>query len=104
MTTIESRTAPPRATPQPDTKTKTEPATRPKTKPTTRPKAEPKVTQVAAARSAGRPRAPFVLLILSLLGGALVSLLLLNTVLARDAYTLTALESNVRKLEQQSRR
>lgn len=95
MTTIESRTAPPRATQQPDTKTQP----RPKTRPSTRPKATQKAG--TASKAAGRPRTPFVLLVLCLLGGALVSLLLLNTVLARDAYTLTALESNVRKLEQQ---
>ena len=51
--------------------------------------------------SSGRPRAPFVLLILCLLGGALVSLLVLNTVLARDAYTLSALERSERQFTQQ---
>ncbi|QKW35311.1 hypothetical protein HUT06_15760 [Actinomadura sp. NAK00032] len=61
----------------------------------------------AAARSrpaaAGRaaPRAPFVLLIIGLLGGALVSLLLLNTVLAEDAFTLTRLQQSNKQLEQQ---
>ncbi|MUN41727.1 hypothetical protein [Actinomadura litoris] len=47
------------------------------------------------------PRAPFVLLIVGLLGGALVSLLLLNTVLAKDAFTLTRLQQSNKLLEQQ---
>ncbi|WP_207944617.1 FtsB family cell division protein [Actinomadura rubrisoli] len=47
------------------------------------------------------PRAPFVLLIMGLLGGALVSLLLLNTVLAKDAFTLTRLQQSNKMLEQQ---
>ncbi len=54
----------------------------------------------AAARRAA-PRAPFVLLIVGLLGGALVSLLLLNTVLAKDAFTLTRLQQSNKQLEQQ---
>ncbi|MBW8481013.1 hypothetical protein [Actinomadura parmotrematis] len=61
----------------------------------------------AAAPAAGRmrhgapPRAPFVLLIIALLGGALVSLLLLNTVLAEDAFTLSRLQQNNKLLGQQ---
>ena len=73
-----------------------------------KPKAEPAVQGQPQQRprprprpSAGRPRAPFVLLNLCLLGGALVSLLVLNTVLARDAYTLSALERSERRLTQQ---
>ncbi|NVI90854.1 hypothetical protein [Actinomadura sp. BRA 177] len=59
---------------------------------------------VRARQAAGRraaPRAPFVLLIIGLLGGALVSLLLLNTVLAKDAFTLTRLQQGNKQLEQQ---
>jgi hypothetical protein len=44
---------------------------------------------------------PFVLLVVGLLGGALVSLLLLNTVLAQDAFTLTELERGNQQLNQQ---
>lgn len=56
-----------------------------------------------ASRRSGQaaPRAPFVLLIVGLLGGALVSLLLLNTVLAKDAFTLTRLQQSNKQLEQQ---
>ncbi|TNY31708.1 hypothetical protein, partial [Thermomonospora catenispora] len=52
-------------------------------------------------RPAAPPRTPFVVLIVSLLAGALVSLLLLNTVLAQDAFELTRLQRNVTLLEQQ---
>jgi hypothetical protein len=44
---------------------------------------------------------PFVLLLVGLLGGALVSLLLLNTVLAQDAFTLTELQRGNQQLLQQ---
>ncbi|MCW2917629.1 MAG: hypothetical protein JWN52_5697 [Actinomycetia bacterium] len=54
-----------------------------------------------ATRSGVPPRAPFVLLVVALLGGALVSLLLLNTVLAKDAFTLTELEQSNKLLTQQ---
>lgn len=54
-----------------------------------------------ASRRGTAPRAPFVLLIVGLLGGALVSLLLLNTVLAKDAFTLTRLQQSNKQLEQQ---
>ncbi|MFA1542208.1 hypothetical protein [Actinomadura monticuli] len=54
-----------------------------------------------AAVQRAAPRTPFVLLIIGLLGGALVSLLLLNTVLAEDAFTLTRLQQSNKQLEQQ---
>ncbi|WP_119729812.1 FtsB/FtsL family cell division protein [Thermomonospora amylolytica] len=54
-----------------------------------------------ARRPAAPPRTPFVVLVVSLLAGALVSLLLLNTVLAQDAFELTRLQRNVKLLEQQ---
>jgi len=87
----------------------TRPARSPqKTAPAGKPKTARSSGSVRSGRSpvrprptTGRPRAPFVLLILCLLGGALVSLLVLNTVLARDAYTLSALESSERRLTQQ---
>ncbi|WP_211258693.1 hypothetical protein [Spirillospora albida] len=56
---------------------------------------------VARAGQQAPPRTPFVLLIVALLGGALVSLLLLNTVLAEDAFTLTRLQESNKRLEQQ---
>ncbi|GAA1843732.1 hypothetical protein GCM10009736_06980 [Actinomadura bangladeshensis] len=83
----------------------------PKSPPKAPAKAAPKGTaenaKPAAARSRpaaahrAAPRAPFVLLIIGLLGGALVSLLLLNTVLAKDAFTLTRLQQSNKQLQQQ---
>jgi hypothetical protein len=54
------------------------------------------------ARRAAPPRArtPFVLLIMGLLAGALVSLLLLNTVLAQDAFTLSELQRGNHQLSE----
>ncbi|MFB4307728.1 hypothetical protein [Actinomadura sp. GTD37] len=67
--------------------------------------AKPAARKSARARPAAvqraAPRTPFVLLIVGLLGGALVSLLLLNTVLAQDAFTLTRLQQSNKRLEQQ---
>ncbi|HEY8480166.1 MAG TPA: hypothetical protein VIL71_10085 [Spirillospora sp.] len=57
--------------------------------------------RTAVRRRTQAPRTPFVLLIVGLLGGALVSLLLLNTVLAKDAFTLTRLQQRTKQLEQQ---
>jgi hypothetical protein len=54
-----------------------------------------------AARPGVTPRAPIVLVVVALLGGALVSLLLLNTVLAQDAFTLTELQQSNNLLTQQ---
>ncbi|MFI0407044.1 hypothetical protein [Actinomadura sp. 3N508] len=78
-----------------------------KTAPKTAPKAAPATTATTAKATVKRtaaaapPRAPFVLLIIGLLGGALVSLLLLNTVLAEDAFTLTRLQQSNKQLAQQ---
>ncbi|MFF5257549.1 hypothetical protein ACFY4C_01285 [Actinomadura viridis] len=113
----------PKAAPKPGTRTpKAAPKTAPKTGTRTAskagaeagPKPSPKAgtaTRVRTAAAAGQaerrtgrsapPRAPFVLLICGLMGGALVSLLLLNTVLAEDAFTLTRLQQNNKLLGQQ---
>ncbi|URN00444.1 YhcB family protein [Actinomadura madurae] len=66
-------------------------------------RASAKSAKPAASRRTAQaaPRTPFVLLIVGLLGGALVSLLLLNTVLAKDAFTLTRLQQSNKQLEQQ---
>lgn len=63
------------------------------------------VTRVARTRSGARPsshppRMPFVFLIVGLLGGGLISLLLLNTVLAQDAFAAHALRQRTTVLEQ----
>jgi cell division protein FtsB len=51
-------------------------------------------------RDAARARAPFALLILALLAGTLVGLLLLNTELAQNAFTLSELQQNNAQLQQ----
>lgn len=47
----------------------------------------------------GRQRGPFVVLVLGLLGGGLVSLLLLNTVLAQDSYRARDLREEIARLQ-----
>ncbi|MEU9832915.1 hypothetical protein AB0D67_15425 [Streptosporangium sp. NPDC048047] len=53
------------------------------------------------SRQARPPRAPFVLLVVGLLCGGLVSLLLLNVVLAQDSYRLNELRDGISKLRLQ---
>jgi hypothetical protein len=87
-------TSPPKPTAKPATKPAAKPAAKPAPKrPRTRTVAMPR-------RSAAPPRAPFVLLVVGLLGGALVSLLLLNTVLAQDAFTLSELQRGNQRLNE----
>ncbi|QBI53885.1 FtsB/FtsL family cell division protein [Streptomonospora litoralis] len=55
-----------------------------------------------AARPAPRaPRMPFVLLVLGLLGGALISLLALRTVLVADSFTISELQQQNQRLAHQ---
>jgi len=75
-----------------------EPAARP-AQPTTSPAAHPPT----AGTRARRPRAPFILLLVGLLGGALVSLLVISTTLAQGSYRITNLQqqnANLAKQEQ----
>ncbi|MET8385163.1 hypothetical protein ABZV14_19415 [Streptosporangium canum] len=63
--------------------------------------ADPAAASAApAARSGRAPRAPFMLLVIGLLCGGLVSLLLLNTVLAQDSYKVNELRSANDQLRQ----
>ncbi|GLU45981.1 hypothetical protein [Nocardiopsis ansamitocini] len=78
------------------------------TKPRTRPASPPRPTTVPTQRgaaaqrpSARPPRMPFVLLVLGLLGGALVCLLVLRTVLAEDTFEISRLQQENRTLAQQ---
>ncbi|GIH59489.1 hypothetical protein [Microbispora siamensis] len=48
------------------------------------------------------PRAPFVLLVVGLMCGGLVTLLLLNTVLAQDSFRLSDLRSSIDELHEQA--
>jgi len=51
-------------------------------------------------RAATAPQAPFAVLVVGLLGGALVSLLLLNTVLAQQAFTRSDLRRENQRLDE----
>jgi hypothetical protein len=70
--------------------------TRPATRPGTGPGAStPGTRSTVPARPAGarsRPRTPFILLLVGLLGGALVSLLVISTTLAQGAFRVTSLQ------------
>ncbi|MFE3447916.1 hypothetical protein ACFXJ8_03190 [Nonomuraea sp. NPDC059194] len=78
-----------------------------------RPAVDRPIGQRPAPAQEGRPvrarrpmprkqRAPFVLLVVGLLCGGLVSLLLLNTVLARDSFTASELREQIAEMQQQS--
>jgi hypothetical protein len=103
MTTISTKPAPKQAEPR---RAATKPiapkraAPRPKPKPA--PKPVPKAVRepVESERFSAPPRAPFVLLVVGLMAAALVSLLLLNTVLAQDAFSLSELQRNNQQLVQ----
>ncbi|WP_345485688.1 hypothetical protein, partial [Planotetraspora phitsanulokensis] len=60
--------------------------------------------RVRPARSAFRrpPKAPFVLLVVGLMCGGLVTLLLLNVVLSQDSFKLTDLRSSTDQLHEQA--
>lgn len=66
------------------------------------PTATARTTGGAAASRA--PKIPFVLLILCLLGGALVSLLLLRSLVAQEAYAITSLQSENREMSYEEQR
>jgi hypothetical protein len=121
------RTPPGRTPPRParrpvsaprHTRPVTRPVTRPATAPVTRPVAAPvpgtvtaPVTRPATRPGAprpvanggrrARPRTPFVLLLVGLLGGALVSLLVISTTLAQGAFQITNLQQQNTDLARQ---
>jgi hypothetical protein len=73
--------------------------TRPLTGPGTKPAARPALGRTRPRR----PRAPFILLLVGLLGGAMVCLLVISTTLAEGAYRITNLQqqnANLAKQEQ----
>ena len=81
----------------------TRPLTGPGTKPATRPcrPARPSVRLAAARTRPRHPRAPFILLLVGLLGGALVSLLVISTTLAEGSYRITSLQQQNANLAKQ---
>ncbi|GII02426.1 hypothetical protein [Planobispora takensis] len=64
------------------------------------PVAAPAPVRSGAPRRARAPRAPFVLLLVGLLCGGLVTLLLLNTVLAQGSFQESQLRNEIKKLSQ----
>jgi len=66
-------------------------------RPATRPGARPAM----ACPRPRRPRAPFILLLVGLLGGALVSLLVISTTLAEGSYRITSLQQQNANLAKQ---
>jgi hypothetical protein len=90
--------------PQPTTGPVTRPNTRPTTRPTRRPATRPPVRPAVGRTRPRHPRAPFIMLLVGLLGGALVSLLFISTTLAEGSYRITSLQqqnANLAKQEQQ---
>ncbi|GAA1012644.1 hypothetical protein Aple_006330 [Acrocarpospora pleiomorpha] len=105
----------PKQTPKPQPEPKAPRPAKPQATPKApQPRPQPKRPQEAAAAKpvpkpvAARlgdrrpPRAPFVLLVVGLLGGGLVSLLLLNTVLAQDSFKYNELRRVTEQLHQQA--
>ena len=72
--------------------------TRPFTSPVTGPQARPVTGATPRPRS---PRTPFILLLIGLLGGAMVSLLVISTTLAQGAFQITSLQQQNANLTRQ---
>src|SRR5579859_3671097 len=70
----------------------TRPAARPGAGPRTGPGTPASRTPAGAGPRARSPRTPFILLLVGLLGGALVSLLVISTTLAQGAFRVTSLQ------------
>jgi hypothetical protein len=80
--------------------------TRPFTEPAARPARPVKQTRPSVRPAIGRtrarhPRAPFILLVIGLLGGALVSLLFISTTLAQGSYRISNLQQQNASLAKQ---
>ena len=71
--------------------------------PRSSPVTAPRHTRPAAARPRSRaPRMPFILLLVGLLGGALVSLLVISTTLAQGSFRVTSLQEQNAELARQA--
>jgi len=99
--TQQGRTPPPGRTVPPGPRTPRRTPQRTSPRPVTAPRHTRPVT---GARTVPRhPRAPFILLLVGLLGGALISLLVISTTLAEGSYRITSLQqqdTNLAKQEQ----
>ena len=76
----------------------TPPVTGPQARPVTGPQARPVTGATPRPRS---PRTPFILLLIGLLGGAMVSLLVISTTLAQGAFQITSLQQQNANLTRQ---
>ncbi len=102
--TIRTRQAPGRGTPRTVPGRTPDPRTRPVTAPRhTRPVAgtRPAPGPAGTRPRARSPRMPFILLLVGLLGGALVSLLVISTTLAQGAFRITNLQQENANLARQ---
>jgi hypothetical protein len=79
----------------------TRPIAQPVTRPQARPVARPQAKPVAGVAARSRPRTPFILLLIGLLGGAMVSLLVISTTLAQGAFQITSLQQQNANLTRQ---
>jgi hypothetical protein len=86
---------------RPGTRPATRPAARPAANPAAKPAAKPVVRPATARTRPRHPRAPFILLLVGLLGGALVSLLVISTTLAEGSYRITSLQQQNANLAKQ---
>jgi hypothetical protein len=73
----------------------------PRTRQVTAPRHTRPVTGPATLRRTRSPRMPFILLLVGLLGGALVSLLVISTTLAQGAFRITNLQEQNANLARQ---
>lgn len=69
-------------------------------RPAERRTAAPVPGRAAGRRTTTAPRAPFAVLVVGMLGGALVGLVLLNTVLAQQAFTLNRVQQENQRLDE----
>src|SRR5437016_5017738 len=96
------RQVPGRGTP-PDSRVRAPRHTRPMPPPRTRPAPRPTAPRPTGPRARSRaPRMPFILLLVGLLGGALVSLLVISTTLAQGSFRITSLQEQNAELARQS--
>ncbi|HZE30745.1 MAG TPA: hypothetical protein VE198_04825 [Actinoallomurus sp.] len=87
-----------RAVRPPDTTRRPAARTGTPTTPTTAPARRP--VRTVERRAATAPQAPFAVLVVGLLGGALVGLLLLNTALAQQSFTRSELQRENQRLDE----
>ncbi|WP_017591188.1 hypothetical protein [Nocardiopsis potens] len=86
--------------------TRTGRRTAPRTRPAAPPRTAPRTARARrpAAPASRPPRMPFVLLVLGLLAGALISLLALRTVLLEDSFAISRLQSENTELGHEQER